>query len=95
MAKEINALELRKHFGEIIDEVGFKRETYIVTKNNRPMMVLLDMESYEAFQKGEGSPQATGVLAAPSAPHPEETFIEEYSKERIDEFLKADKPEKA
>ena len=29
MAKEITALELRKHFGAIIEEVRYRKEPYI------------------------------------------------------------------
>ena len=75
MAKQINALELRKHFGEILEEVRYRREPYVVTRNRRPMIVLLDIDTYEASK----------------ADLQEEAFIEEYSQERIQEFLKEDR----
>ena len=74
MAKEINALELRNHFGEIMEEVRYRKEPYIVKRNKRPMIVLIDIESYEASKKNLE----------------EEAFIEEYSDERMKEFLKED-----
>ncbi len=74
MIKEINALELRKHFGEIIEDVKYRREPCVVTRNRRPMVVLVDIETYEASK---------AKLA-------EEAFIEEYSQERIREFFKED-----
>ena len=74
MAKEITALELRNHFGEIMEEVRYRKEPYIVKRNGRPMIVLVDIDSYEA---GE-------------AQRREEAFIEAYSEERIAEFLRED-----
>ena len=74
MAKEINALELRKRFGEIIEEVRYRKEPYILKRNGRRMIVLLDIETYEASK----------------SQIQDEAFIEEYSDARIAEFLKAD-----
>lgn len=75
MSKEINALELRNRFGEIMEEVRYRREPYIVKRNGRPMIVLIDIESYEKAQ----------------AQKQDEAFIEEYTEERIREFLEEDR----
>lgn len=74
MAKEISALELRKHFGEIMDEVRYRKEPFIVSRNGRPVLVLLDIDAYRSsLQKEKDS-----------------VFIEDYTQERISEFLKED-----
>lgn len=75
MSKEISALELRNRFGEIMEEVRYRREPYIVKRNGRPIIVLVDIESYEKAQ----------------AQLQDEVFIEEYTEERIREFLKEDR----
>ena len=75
MAKEINALDLRKHFGQIMEEVRYRKEPYIVKRNGRPMIVLLDIEAYEASRSRLQ----------------EEAFIEDYSEERVAEFLREDR----
>lgn len=75
MAREINVLELRKHFGEIMEEVRYRKDPYIVKRNGRPMIVLVDIETYQA-SKNQWE---------------DETFIEEYTEERIKEFLNEDK----
>lgn len=75
MAKEISALELRKHFGEVMEEVRYRREPCIVKRNGRAIIVLLDIETYNGSKEGLE----------------EETFIEDYTKERIAEFLKEDR----
>ena len=75
MAKEITALELRNRFGAVMDEVRYRKEPYIVTRNGRPIIVLLDIEAYQAAEEQRR----------------EEAFIEEYTDERIAEFLKGDR----
>lgn len=75
MAKEISALELRKRFGEIVEEIRYRKVPYIVTRNGRPMIALVDIEDYQIAEEQRR----------------EEAFIEEYSEERIAEFLKEDK----
>ena len=75
MSKEISALELRNRFGEIMEEVRYRRVPYVVKRNGRPMIVLLDIESFEKIR----------------ADLEDEPFIEEYTQERIGEFLKEDK----
>jgi len=73
--KEINALDLRRKFGEIMDEVRYRKEPFIVKKNGRAVIVLIDIEAYRASQEH----------------FRDEAFIEEYTEERIKEFLSEDK----
>jgi prevent-host-death family protein len=75
MAKEITALVLRQRFGEVMDAVRYRKEPYIVTRNGRPLIVLLDVEAYRAAE----------------AQRKEEAFIEEYTDERVTEFLQEDR----
>ena len=77
--KEINALDLRKKSGEIMDEVRYRKEPCIVKKNGRAIIVLLDIDAYRAAQENLK----------------EEAFIEEYTEERIKEFLAEDKMNQA
>ena len=79
MAKEITALELRKHFGEIMEEVRYRKEPYIVKRNGRPMIVLVGIEAYQTMRERQR----------------EGAFIEAYSDERIREFLQEDRVEAA
>lgn len=73
--KEINALDVRRKFGEIMDEVRYRKEPLIVKKNGRAVMVLIDIEAYRASQEHLR----------------DEAFIEAYTDERIKEFLVEDK----
>ena len=72
--KEITALALRQRFGEVMDEVRYRKEPYIVTRNGRPLIVLLDVGAYQALEEKRQ----------------EESFIEEYTDERVAEHLKED-----
>ena len=72
--KAITALELRQRFGEVMDEVRYRKEPYVVTRNGRPLIVLLDVGAYRALEEKQR----------------EEAFIEEYTEERVAEFLKED-----
>ena len=73
--KEINALDLRKKFGEVLDDVRYGKEPYIIKKNGRQIVVLVDIDVYRASQER----------------FYEEAFIEEYSRDRIREFQAEDK----
>lgn len=73
--KEISALDLRKKFGEVLDDVRYHKEPYIIKKNGRQIVVLIDIEVYRASQER----------------FKEEAFIEEYSEDRLKEFLTEDK----
>ena len=77
--KEINALDLRRKFGEIMDEVRYRKEPFVVKKNGRAVIVLIDFEAYRASQEH----------------FRDEAFIEEYTEERIKEFLSEDKLDSA
>ena len=95
--KEINALELRKHFGEILDQVHAQRQTYIVTKNGRPVMALVNISVYQELTNQPASPQAAAAPVSAPAPaeqkpeaNQEDNFIELYTQERIAEFLRED-----
>ena len=73
--KQITALTLRQRFGEVMDAVRYRKEPYIVTRNGRPLIVLLDVEAYQALEEKRQ----------------EEVFIEEYADARVAEFLKEDR----
>ena len=72
--KEISALDLRKRFGEVLDEVRYRKEPWIIKKNGRAVVVMIDIEVFNAAQENLK----------------EEAFIEEYTNERIKEFLAED-----
>ena len=75
---KISALDLRKRFGEVIDQVRYKKEPLIVTKNGRPMIVMMDIDLYRASRDNVR----------------DEAFIETYTEKRVKEFLAEDSLDK-
>ena len=45
---KISALDLRKRFGEVLDRVRYSKEPLIVTKNGRSVIVMMDIDLYQA-----------------------------------------------
>ena len=73
--KEITALALRQRFGEVLDAVRYRKEPYLVTRHGRPLIVLVDVEAYQALEEKRQ----------------EDAFLEEYTDERVAEFMKEDR----
>ena len=46
MAKSISAMELRKSLGNMLDRVDLTHEPIIITRADRPIAVLVDLETF-------------------------------------------------
>ncbi len=75
MSRHVSAYEARTRFGEILDAVRYKKEPCIIDRNGRPSAVIVDLEVYQALE----------------ALREEEKDVEDYTDERIKEFLAADR----
>jgi prevent-host-death family protein len=51
MAKELNALKIRQSLGEILEEVYYRGEEYIIKRGNKPMAVLIPVTEFDNFKK--------------------------------------------
>jgi prevent-host-death family protein len=51
MAKELNALKIRKSLGEILEEVYYRGEEYIIKRGKKPMAVLIPVDEFDSFKK--------------------------------------------
>lgn len=49
--KTISAYKARTQFGQLIDEVRYKKQPYIIEKNGRPAVVIIDSEEYDRLRK--------------------------------------------
>lgn len=78
LERHVSAYEARTKFGEILDEVRYRKKPVVVEKNGRPAAVIVDLEAYQALE----------------SLREEERFIEEYSDERLKGFLVADRMSK-
>ena len=79
MNRHVSAFEARTKFGEILDAVRYRKEPCVVEKNGRPAAVIVDLEAYQALE----------------SLRQEERYIEEYTEQRVKEFLKEDKVSQA
>jgi prevent-host-death family protein len=50
MPKEITAITLRHHLGEILDQVANTHVRFLVTRSGMPAAVLMSLREYEALQ---------------------------------------------
>lgn len=51
MLKRISAQKARQRLGEVMDEVRLKGDRYIVERGNRPMVAMIPIEEYDAWEK--------------------------------------------
>ena len=51
MAKELSALKIRKSLGEILEEVYYRGEKYIIKRGKKPMAVLIPINEFDNFKK--------------------------------------------
>jgi len=51
MLKKISAQKARQRFGELMDEVRIRGDRYIVERGKRPMVVVIPVEEYVAWEK--------------------------------------------
>jgi prevent-host-death family protein len=51
MAKELTALKIRKSLGEILEEVYYRGEEYIIKRGKKPMAVLIPVTEFDNFKK--------------------------------------------
>lgn len=53
--KKLSAMDARRHFGEIINKVYYKKEKYIIERDKKPLAVLMPLEEKELFKKYKGA----------------------------------------
>lgn len=51
MLKRISAQKARQRFGEMMDEVRLRGDRYIIERGNRPMVAVMPVEEYVAWEK--------------------------------------------
>lgn len=51
MTKELTALKVRDNLGEILEDVYYKGEEYIIKEGKTPMAVLIPLDEFENYKK--------------------------------------------
>jgi len=51
MRKTVNAMRARGKLGQILEEVYYRGDQYIIERSGKPMAALVPVEQYEQWQK--------------------------------------------
>ena len=51
MQKKISAIKARQNLGELLEEVYYKSDHFIVTRREKPMAVMIPIQEYEQLLK--------------------------------------------
>ena len=51
MTKDLTALKMRGNLGEILEEVYYKGQEFIIKRGKKPMAVLISLDEFENLQK--------------------------------------------
>jgi len=50
-AKKINAMKARQNFGQMLEEVYYRGEQFVIERAGRPMAAVIPLSQLEALQK--------------------------------------------
>ena len=51
MLKTINALKARRNLGQLLEEVFYKGDQFVIQRAGKPMAVVISPSEYEAYRK--------------------------------------------
>ncbi len=51
MLKIVTAIKARKNLGEILEEVFYKQNSFVIKRGQKPMAVVLPLAEYEAYRR--------------------------------------------
>jgi len=55
MAKRISAMDLRKHLGQIINEVTLRDHEYVIERDGKPMVALIPLWKLKQLEERKGA----------------------------------------
>ncbi|MDP9729899.1 type II toxin-antitoxin system Phd/YefM family antitoxin (plasmid) [Alicyclobacillus sp. TC] len=50
MIQKVSAMDVRKHFGDLLNDVHYRHNTVLITKAGKPMGALIDVELFEKIR---------------------------------------------
>lgn len=60
MNKKVSVAEIKTHFSEYISKVAYLKKSIIITKRDKPIAALIDLNS---FQRIENSDEINGLIS--------------------------------
>ena len=49
MRREVSAMEARQRLGELLDQVFYKEDQFVIKRGRKPMAAVIPMRAYEQF----------------------------------------------
>ena len=53
MIKEATAMAVRKHLGDLLNEVRYRRAKIVITRAGQPVAALVDIETFKRLRKAD------------------------------------------
>ena len=53
MIREATAMTVRRHLGDLLNEVRYRRGRIVITKAGKPIAALVDIETFERLRKSD------------------------------------------
>ncbi len=51
MLRVVTAMKARKNLGELLEEVFYKQNSFVIKRGQKPMAVVLPLAEYEAYRR--------------------------------------------
>ncbi len=51
MIREISAMDFRKNFGELLNEVKYRHDSLLINKAGKPIAAIIDVELFEKIKR--------------------------------------------
>lgn len=67
MSKVMGVAEVKRKFSEVVGDVVFKKETYIIERRGKPVVAIVGLEDEKKLKKGNKKGPKKGLLAALAA----------------------------
>ncbi len=81
MIKQTNAVAFRQNLGEMLNQVQYRRDSIVITKDGRPVAALIDAKLFERIRRmQERFDELSARMAAAYASVPEEEGVAEIKR---------------
>ena len=81
MVREVTAVNFRQNLGEMLNQVQYRNDSILISKDGKPVAALVDAELFERIRRmRERFDELTAKLAADFADVPEEEGIAEIDR---------------
>jgi len=54
MLKRVSAIKTRRNLGQLLEEVFYRGNEFIIERSGKPMAVVIPLSEYEAYRKQSG-----------------------------------------